>query len=39
MIGLLVGGRPSELLRDDAAQGQERALSVRLGEGLPEVRQ
>ena len=39
MVGLLVGGRPWELLRDDAAQGQERPLSVRLGEGLPEVRQ
>ena len=39
MVGLLVGGRPWELLSDDAAEGQERPLAVRLGEGLPEVRQ
>jgi hypothetical protein len=39
MVGLLLGGRPWELLRDDAAEGQERPLSVRLGQGLPEVSQ
>ena len=39
MIGLLVGGRPWELLSDDAAEGQERPMAIGLGECLPEVRQ
>ncbi len=31
MVGLLVGGRPWQLLGDDAAERQERSLAVRLG--------
>jgi hypothetical protein len=31
IVGLLVGGRLWELLRDDAAEGQECPLSVRSG--------
>jgi hypothetical protein len=37
MVGLLVGGRPWELLGDDAAEGQECPLTIDLGEGLPEA--
>ena len=39
MVGLLVGGRPWQLLSDDAAERQERPMAIGLGEGLPEVRQ
>jgi hypothetical protein len=39
MVGLLAGGRPWELLGDDAAEGQECPLTVGLGKSLPEVRQ
>ena len=39
MIGLLVGGRPWQLLRDDAAERQECPIAIGLGERLPEVRQ
>ena len=39
MVGLLVGGRLGQLLRDDAAESQERPMAIGLGECLPEVRQ
>src|SRR5436190_1635014 len=39
MVGLLVGGRPGQLLRDDAAERQERPMTVGLGKGLPKLRQ
>src|SRR5512135_2838612 len=37
MVGLLVGGRPWQLLRNDAAERQEYLTAIGLGEGLPEV--
>ena len=39
MIDLLVGGRSWQLLRDDAAERQERPIAIGLGKCLPEVRQ
>ena len=39
MVGLLVGGRPWQLPRDDAAERQECLMAIGLGECLPEVRQ
>ena len=39
MVGLLAGGRPWQLLRDDAAERQECPMAIGLGEGLPELRQ
>ena len=36
MAGLLVRGRPGQVLSDDAAEGQERPLAIGLGECLPE---
>jgi hypothetical protein len=37
MVGLLVGGRPWEFLRDDAAEYQECLMAIDLRECLPEV--
>ena len=39
MVGLLVGGRPGQLLSDNAAERQERPMAIGLSECLPEVRQ
>src|SRR4051812_12325785 len=37
MVGLLVGGRLWQLLRDDAAERQECLTAIGLGQCLPEV--
>src|ERR1017187_8565486 len=39
MVGLLFGGRPRQLLSDDAAERQERPMALGLGKCLPESRQ
>ena len=39
MVGLLVRGRPGQLLSDDAAERQERPMAIGLGERLPESSQ
>ncbi len=39
MVGLLFGGRPGQLLSDDAAERQERPIAIGLGERLPESSQ
>ena len=39
MVGLLPGGRPGELLSDDAAECQERPMAIGLGRACQRLRQ